>query len=132
MDLMDEGNIQESMADSISCLHAIEHFGLGRYGDQIDPEGHIKGFKNMIKMLKPKGKLYISFPICKTNQVHFNAHRVFHPQDILSWLDNANQIKLDRFDYVDESGSLNQKSDVYSTGAGLEHGCGIYTFIKQE
>lgn len=24
--------------DSLSCLHALEHFGLGRYGDPIDPK----------------------------------------------------------------------------------------------
>jgi len=23
--------------ESLSCLHAAEHFGLGRYGDSIDP-----------------------------------------------------------------------------------------------
>jgi hypothetical protein len=27
--------------DSISSLHAIEHFGLGRYGDTIDVNGHL-------------------------------------------------------------------------------------------
>ena len=31
--------------DSLSCLHTIEHFGLGRYGDPIDPQGHLKGLE---------------------------------------------------------------------------------------
>jgi hypothetical protein len=30
-DLADSKKIKESIADSVSCLHAIEHFGLGRY-----------------------------------------------------------------------------------------------------
>lgn len=69
-------------ADSISCLHAIEHFGLGRYGDPVDPDGYQKGFSNLVDMLEANGILYISFPIGRQNEVHFNAHRVFHPQDI--------------------------------------------------
>ena len=40
------------LSDSVSCLHAIEHFGLGRYGDTIDPIGHIKGFNNILKLIK--------------------------------------------------------------------------------
>ena len=31
--------------DSISSLHAIEHFGLGRYGDKIDVQGDKKALK---------------------------------------------------------------------------------------
>ena len=41
--------------DSISSLHAIEHFGLGRYGDPIDYYGHIKAISNITKMLKKMG-----------------------------------------------------------------------------
>jgi hypothetical protein len=39
--------------DSISCLHALEHFGLGRYGDRLDPNGHETGFLKLLDMLKP-------------------------------------------------------------------------------
>jgi hypothetical protein len=75
-------NLSVGMSDSISCLHAIEHFGLGRYSDPIDPGGHIKGFNNILQMLLPGGRLYISVPIGLANEVHFNAHRVFEPMDI--------------------------------------------------
>src|SRR5439155_9836158 len=50
-------------ADSASCLHALEHFGLGRYGDPIDYQGHIKGLLNLHRMLEPGGRLYLSVPI---------------------------------------------------------------------
>lgn len=49
--------------DSISCLHALEHFGLGRYGDPIDIDGHIRGFDSLHKILQPNGTLYLSVPI---------------------------------------------------------------------
>lgn len=49
--------------DSLSCLHAIEHFGLGGYGDPIDPNGHERGTANMAALLKPGGIFYLSAPI---------------------------------------------------------------------
>ena len=90
-DLMNKDSAQNNITDSISCLHAIEHFGLGRYGDPVDPDGHIKGFNNILRMLKPGGNLYMSFPIANHNEVHFNAHRVFHPQDIFTWVDDISK-----------------------------------------
>ena len=128
-DLMDEKNAQEGIADSISSLHAIEHFGLGRYGDAVDPAGHIKGFRNMLRMLKTGGNLYISFPIGKQNEVHFNAHRVFHPRDILSWMEGENIFKINRFDFVDDDGKLHLNKDLYDK-LDLTYGCGIYSITK--
>ena len=128
-DLMDNENIDEEITDSISCLNAIEHFGLGRYGDKIDPNGHIKGFNNIIKMLKKKGKLYISFPIGKRNEVHFNAHRIFHPKDIFNWYEKKD-LSLEKFDMVDDNGKLHKNIDIDKHQFNLTFGCGIYTFIR--
>lgn len=129
-DLMDPKSASDCITDSISCLHAIEHFGLGRYGDPLDPEGHIKGFSNIVRMLKSGGRLYISFPIGSQNEVHFNAHRVFHPRDIFMWLDQPAPIQLERFDYVDDRGDLHTKVDLMNRDISVNHGCGIYTFTK--
>ncbi|NOT97675.1 MAG: DUF268 domain-containing protein [Sideroxydans sp.] len=130
MDLMNVANDQAELADSISCLHAIEHFGLGRYGDPLNPNGHVIGFNNILKMLKPNGLLYISFPIAYRNEVHFNEQRVFHPQDILSWTNSSSHIELERFDYVDDSGNLIKNANAHTISADLVYGCGIYTFRK--
>ncbi len=116
-------------ADSVSCLHAIEHFGLGRYNDPINPEGYKRGFKNLLKMVQPNGYLYISFPIGKRNEVHFNAHRVFHPLDIFKWTEDSS-IELKRFDYVDDKGVLHQSVDLFRQPIDVSWGCGIYTFQK--
>lgn len=43
---------KEEITDSISCLHAMEHFGLGRYGDTICYNGHVIGLRNITRMLK--------------------------------------------------------------------------------
>jgi hypothetical protein len=129
-DLMDKDSAQSNITDSISCLHAIEHFGLGRYGDPVDPKGHIKGFNNIVRMLKPEGILFISFPIGKENEVHFNAHRVFHPKDIFTWAEHSSSLELERFDYVDDAGNLHQNIDIEKTKLDVIFGLGIYTFKK--
>ena len=64
--------------DSVSSLHSIEHFGLGRYGDTIDPNGHITGLINIAGLVDTGGYLYISFPIGES-QVEFNAQRIIAP-----------------------------------------------------
>ena len=121
---------QTEIADSISCLHAIEHFGLGRYGDPIDANGHVRGFNNILKMLKKSGLLYISFPIGTANEVHFNAHRIFKADDIFSWAEPGIELELSRFDFVDDAGDLHLDQPVSGALANVSHGCGIYTFKK--
>ena len=49
--------------DSVSCLHALEHFGLGRYGDKIEPKGHKYGIQNFSDIMVKNGILYLSVPI---------------------------------------------------------------------
>lgn len=118
--------------DSISCLHAIEHFGLGRYGDPIDPTGHIKGYNNILRMLKADGTLYISFPIGPKDVVHFNAQRIFHPLSIFSWADTDNEVELVRFDYVDQAGDLRKNANPQDKNLCIDlSGCGIYTLRKK-
>jgi len=127
-DLMDAQNIGET--DSLSCLHAIEHFGMGRYGDPININGHIKGIENLISLISKGGNLYISFPIGKTDEVHFNAHRVFHPKSILAIEAVASKLLLERFDYVDDSGNLLVNVEVDDAVGRVNYGCGIYSFKK--
>lgn len=125
-DLMSIDKHLYEITDSLSCLHALEHFGLGRYGDPVNPDGHMKGFINLHKMLKHGGKLYISFPI-GVNSVYFNAHRVFEPREILSWSNGL--FTLERFDYVDDQGDLHQNQSLENVPS-FNYGCGIYTMKK--
>lgn len=70
-------------SDSVSCLHTLEHFGLGRYGDKIDINAPYKGLSNLANILRENGVLYLSTPV-GSEKIYFNAHRVF---DIYSLLD---------------------------------------------
>lgn len=120
----------DQATDSLSCLHTLEHFGLGRYGDPIDPEGHLKGFKNLISAVKPGGDFYLSFPIGSVERVEFNAHRVFHPASPLSWA-GAEELELIEFAFVDDDGDLHENASIEdAVVSALRYGCGIYTFKK--
>ncbi|ASY24525.1 putative methyltransferase [Candidatus Planktophila lacus] len=79
--------------DSVSSLHSIEHFGLGRYGDEIDVNGHVRGLVNISECVKANGLLYVSFPIGKPN-VEFNSQRVIHPMWPINLLED---FKLEKF-----------------------------------
>lgn len=68
--------------DSLSCLHAIEHFGLGRYGDPVNPQGYQRGIANMAQLLQLGGTFYLSTPIGQ-ERVEFNANWVFDPRSIV-------------------------------------------------
>jgi len=127
-DFMDD-NINEK-ADSVSCLHALEHFGLGRYGDPINPDGFNKGVENICNLVEQGGRLYLSFPISDQDLVYFNAHRTFNPMSIFSHHAIKSKFALERFDYVDDHGTLHIDLEPEDIDSKLEYGCGIYTFCK--
>lgn len=118
--------------DSVSCLHAIEHFGLGRYGDPIDSDGHLKGYKNLCMILKPKGKLYFSTPIGK-QRIEFNAHRVFSIAYLMDLF--KKDFILDDFYFVDDKKNLKHPSNINNSedinnNFGCHYGCGIFFLTK--
>lgn len=118
--------------DSLSCLHALEHFGLGRYGDPVLFDGHLRGLKNFYRMLKPGGMLYLSVPIGR-QRIEFNAHRVFSVDYLLSLLESQYTLKC--FSYVDDDGNLHENSDMVPAATannfGCRYGCGIFELQKR-
>jgi hypothetical protein len=124
-------SVATEITDSLSCLHTIEHLGLGRYGDDLDPDGHIKGFKNLLKLLAKEGLLYISFPIATKSRLEFNEQRVFQYEEILQWLKvcGDNYI-LECFDFIDDSDNIYLNYNISNIIEKLNYGCGIYTIKK--
>lgn len=78
--------IADNSIESMSALCSLEHFGLGRYGDPIDPEACFRCFEEIQKKIKVGGHLYIAVPVGK-ERVEFNAHRVFYASTIKSCFD---------------------------------------------
>ncbi len=117
--------------DSLSCLHALEHFGLGRYGDPIDPQGFESGFGNMASLLKEGGIFYLSVPI-GIDRVEFNANRVFDPRAIIS-LAVRNSLKLSVLTVIYQDGSIDVSAmDEMKLAvlASQKYALGMFNFIK--
>ena len=115
----------------MSCLHALEHFGLGRYGDPLDPDGHVKGFSNMASLLKSGGTFYLSTPIGQ-ERVEFNANRVFNPSAILS-LAKDNYLQLKQMLVIDLNGQCNEvyaNDDTLHSLATDSYNLCIFIFLK--
>ncbi len=121
----------ENICDSLSSTFAIGHFGLGRYGDKLDPQGHVKGLANLEKMIRPGGLLYLSVPI-GPQKVEFNSHRIFS----LDWLIKVLQAdyKLVEYSYVDDEGVLHENitldSGMIESNCGCKYGAGIFILQK--
>jgi hypothetical protein len=111
--------------ESLSCLHVVEHIGLGRYGDPVCSDGVNKAFGELQRVLKIGGRLYLSAPVGR-GRVCFNAHRVFEPSCIV---DSLPDLKLVGFDYVDDHKRYHQHAQVADAGA-LDYGCGLFVFTK--
>ena len=131
-DLMNLDADMTDYCDSLSCLHALEHFGLGRYGDPIDAEGYAKGFEVLTRMLKPSGILYLSVPI-GSERVEFNGQRVFSIRRIVDLY--RDDFELIGFSYVDDAGNLCLDLPDVNLGIeddfGLNYGCGIFELKKK-
>jgi SAM-dependent methyltransferase len=61
---------------SLSCLHVVEHIGLGRYGEPLEPEGDLGALRELARVIAPGGSLLLAVPVGRPRVV-FNAHRIY-------------------------------------------------------
>jgi SAM-dependent methyltransferase len=113
--------------DSISCLHVIEHIGLGRYGDKVDPSGHEKAIKELQRVVKTGGSLYLSTPVGKP-RLYFNAHRVFDPEYLCK---KFKSMELVEFSMVNDNGEFIENISV-KEAEDQDYACGMFWFKKVE
>ena len=117
--------------DSVSCLHTLEHFGLGRYGDPIDPQGYVTGLSNMARLVADDGTFYLSVPVGRA-RVEFNAHRVFDPRSILEPARQSG-LRVAQIVFIDPRGHMTpwDASDAQlDTVGSAEYALAVFTFRK--
>lgn len=118
--------------DSLSCLHALEHFGLGRYGDPVDVNGHEKGFENLARMVKKEGMLYLSVPLGPL-RVEFNAHRVFSADYLFNMVKKHFDVKA--FTYISDNKKIHidvpTDAESIKRNFGCKYGCAIFCLKKR-
>lgn len=112
--------------ESLSCLHVIEHIGLGRYGDKLDPNGSHKASLELQRVLRAGGNLYLSAPVGR-ERVCFNAHRVFNSKLLAIMFDC---MELVSFSCVDDGGNYVENTSIQATDSD-EYACGLFHFRKR-
>ena len=115
---------------SVSSLHVIEHIGLGRYGDPLDPDGSRKACAELMRVLAPGGRLYVSVPIGES-RVQFNGQRVFSVHDVLTMFSGLDLAELS---IVDTTGAFCERVSPGEVrlvrGHGLDYGLGMFVFTR--
>jgi SAM-dependent methyltransferase len=111
---------------SISCMHTIEHVGLGRYGDPLDPNGDLKAIDELKRVTAINGSLIFVTPTGKP-KIQFNAHRIYSYEQILSYFEG---FELQETALVTDDGQflINPSIDIFDN---QNYGCGCFWFIKK-
>lgn len=113
---------------SLSCMHVLEHIGLGRYGDAIDPDGDVKAMHELSRVLAPGGQLYIVVPVGQPC-IAFNAHRIYHPKHIR---EAFSDLTLTSFSLIPDDaisrGLIHEADD--KIVEAQTYGCGLFHFTK--
>lgn len=111
--------------ESLSCMHVVEHVGLGRYGDHLDPDGDLKSIEELKRVLCRGGSLLFVVPVGQPLIV-FNAHRIYSFGQVVS---NFQGYTLRQFALIDDKGSFDFSATEHD--ADRQHyGCGCFHFIK--
>lgn len=120
---------------SLSCMHTIEHIGMGRYGEPIDPMGDLKAIKELIRVVTPGGSLLFVTPIGGEARIEWNAHRIYTYEQIIS---NFPGMTLKEFAFIPEKeDSINpdQSGIVRNADPKItkdeKYGCGCFWFVKK-
>jgi SAM-dependent methyltransferase len=127
-DLTNLQDIKSNSLDSVSCMHVIEHVGLGRYGDKVDLQGDLKAFKELKRIVSVDGNLLIVIPLGKPKLV-YNAHRIYSYKEIIELMNN---FKLVEFSLIQDNAykegmTLNADNNLVQENI---YACGCFWFTK--
>lgn len=110
----------------LTCLHVIEHIGLGRYGDDLDVRGPWRAAAELERVLAPGGRLLLGTPVGR-ERLMFDAHRVFDPDTVVEMFPG---LRLEEFSLIDDAGLAVVPHASFAAARACEYGCGLFVFTK--
>ena len=120
----------DASVPSLSCMHVVEHVGLGRYGDALDPDGDLKAMAELSRVLAPGGSLLFAVPVGRP-RVQFNAHRIYGFDQVREAFAD---LELTEFslvpDRADPDGSALIVNATKEQGDRQRYGCGCFWFRR--
>jgi hypothetical protein len=128
-DLTDDSQWVDNQFPSLSCMHVIEHIGLGRYGDILNVNGDVEAMLNLRRSVKIGGQLLLVVPVGRPS-VYFNAHRVYSA----AWVNNffAKSYRLAEFYLIPDDPNLSPITNcTLSESDKYNYACGCFEFIRE-
>jgi SAM-dependent methyltransferase len=116
--------------ESISCMHTIEHIGLGRYGDPIDPEGDIRACAELSRVLAVNGRLIFVTPVGANSIIEWNAHRIYSYDKATALFPGLTLVEFSLIPEYAKAGGLVRNADPKSL-KGEKYACGCFVFTKK-
>lgn len=118
----------DNSVQSLSCMHVVEHVGLGRYGDPIDADGDLKSIKELSRVLAVGGSLLFVVPIGAVAKIEFNAHRIFTLPQIKEYFSD---LELKEFTLIPEHSGEMIVHATEEDVAKESYACGCFWFTKK-
>jgi len=116
--------------ESISCMHTVEHVGLGRYGDPLNYDGDIKAINELKRVLKPGGTLLFVVPVGAKDVICFNAHRIYTKEQVLNLFSDLELKEFTLIPEKEEDGGLIKDPSLELLNTQF-YGCGCFWFTKR-
>jgi hypothetical protein len=116
--------------ESISCMHTVEHIGLGRYGDPLDYDGDLKAIIELKRVVAIGGNLLFVVPLGYQSIICFNAHRIYSKSQVLELFADMELIEFALIPEDENDGGLvvNPSEDLLRKQF---YGCGCFWFKKK-
>lgn len=73
--------------DAVIAYSSVEHFGLGRYGDELDSDADRKWMKMIRQCIAPAGRLLLAVPVGPVGKVDRCYHRIYGPKELATLID---------------------------------------------
>lgn len=118
-------HFDDNSIESLSCMHTVEHIGLGRYGDPIDPDADMKAISELKRVVKPGGSLLFVVPV-GVPKLQFNAHRIYSYEMVQEQFQG---FEVKEFSLLTDQGQFVQNADS-ALVARQHYGCGCFWLIK--
>lgn len=121
---------KDASVPSLSCMHTIEHIGLGRYGDPIDPEGDIKACAELSRVLAVDGRLIFVTPIGAKSMIEWNAHRIYSYDQAMALFPDLTLVEFSLIPEHADGGGLVRNAGPKLLD-GEKYACGCFVFTKK-
>lgn len=120
---------EDNSIDSLSCMHTVEHVGLGRYGDPVDPNGDMVAAKELGRIVKIGGSLLFVVPVGKP-KIQWNAHRIYSYEMVIEMFPD---FYIKEFSLIPDNAltaGMITNADPKMV-ANQDYGCGCFWLIKK-